>query len=131
MNAHSKMWNPRVTRSRNHTFWEWLIEEEDLFVWNTEEAMRIGPGVMNHSVIDLTISSLNMDMSWVLLGEEATGSDHELIGWEVLIRNKPSTWGGETKEGAGSEGIYISRIPRVSATILRSFGKEPTTPPAL
>jgi len=50
MNAHSKVWNPKTTRNRNHTFWEQLIEKEELFVWNTEEATRIGPGAMNHSM---------------------------------------------------------------------------------
>jgi len=84
MNAHSKVWNPRATRSRNHTFWERLIEEEDLFVWNTEEATRMGPGAENHSIIDLTLSSPNIELNWCLLREEATGSDHELIAWEVL-----------------------------------------------
>ena len=91
MNAHSKRWNPRATRPRNHTFGERLIEEENLFVWNTEEATRIAPGAMNHSIIDLTLSSPNMELNWCLLGEEATGSDHELIVWEVLGTPSMST----------------------------------------
>jgi len=84
MNAHSKLWNPRLTRSRNNVFWEWLIEEEDLIVWNTGAATRMGPGAMNHSVIDLTLSSPNMELNWCLLDEEATEPDHEVIMWEVL-----------------------------------------------
>jgi len=84
MNAHCKMWNPRATGSRNHTFWEQLNEEEDLFVWNMEEATMMGLGAENHSIIDLTLSSPNIELNWCLLGEEATGSDHELIAWEVL-----------------------------------------------
>jgi len=90
MNAHSKMWNPKATYNKNHTFWERLITEEDLFVWNTEEATRMGPGVMNHSIIDLTLSSPNMDLNWCLLVEEATGSDHEVIAWEVLGNSHPT-----------------------------------------
>jgi hypothetical protein len=89
MNAHSKMWNPRAVRNRNHIFWERLIEEEDLFVWNTEEATRMGPGARNHSVIDLTLSSPNIELNWCLLDEEATGSDHEVIAWEVLGNSHP------------------------------------------
>jgi len=84
MNAHSKVWNPRATRNRNHAFWEQLIEEEDLFVWNTEEATRMGPGAENHSIIDLTLSSPNIELNWCLLREKATGSNHELIVWAVL-----------------------------------------------
>jgi len=89
MNAHSKTWNPRATRNRNHIFWERLIEDEDLFVWNTEEATRMGPGAMNHSIIDLTISSPNVELNWYLLSGEVTGSDHELIRWEVLGTASP------------------------------------------
>jgi len=62
MNAHSKMWNPKATYNKNHTFWERLITEEDLFVWNTKVATRMRPGAMNHSIIDLTLSLPNMDL---------------------------------------------------------------------
>jgi len=89
MNAHSKMWNPMAARNRNHIFWEQLIENEGLFVWNTEEATRIGAGAQIHSIIDLTLSSPNMDLNWCLLDEEATGSDHELIAWVVQGATDP------------------------------------------
>jgi len=72
-----------TTRNRNHIFWEQLIENEGLFVWNTKEATRIGPGAKIHSIIDLTLSSPNVELNWSLLGEKATRSDHELITWEV------------------------------------------------
>jgi hypothetical protein len=39
----------------------------------------MGPGAENHSIIDLTLSSPNVELNWYLLGEEATGSDYELI----------------------------------------------------
>ena len=90
MNAHSKMWNPKATYSKNHTFWERLITEENLFVWNNEEAMRMELGAMNHSIIDLILSSPNMDLNWCLLGEEATRSDHEVIAWDVLGSPHPT-----------------------------------------
>jgi len=56
MNAHSKVWNPLTRRNRNHTFWARLISDENLFVWNTEEATRIRPGAEIHSIINLTLS---------------------------------------------------------------------------
>jgi len=90
MNIHSKMWNPKATYSKNHTYWEQLITEENLFVWNNEEATRKGPRAMNHSIVDLTLSSPNMDLNWCLLGEEATGSDHEIIVWDVLGSPHPT-----------------------------------------
>jgi len=37
-----------------------------------------------HSIIDLTLSSPNVELNWCLLRVEMTGSDHELIAWEVL-----------------------------------------------
>ena len=58
-------------------------------MWNTEEATRMGPGAMNHSVIDLTLSLLNGELNWYLLGKEATGSNHEVIVWEVLGNPHP------------------------------------------
>jgi len=33
-------------------------------MWNNEEATRMGLGAMNHSIIDLTLSSPNMDLNW-------------------------------------------------------------------
>jgi len=99
MNAHSKMWNPRSTCNRNHIFWEQLIENENLFVWNTEEATRMGPGAEIHSIIDLTLSSSNVELNWYLLREEAIGSDHELIAWEML--GNPHPQADTSKETTG------------------------------
>ena len=50
---------------------------------------RMGPNTMNHSVIDLTLSSPNVELNWCLLGEEVTWSDHEVIVWEVLGNPHP------------------------------------------
>jgi len=44
----------------------------------------MGPGAEYHSIIDLTLSSPNIELNWCLLREDATGSNHELIVWEVL-----------------------------------------------
>ena len=63
----------------------------------TQEATRIGLGAENHSIIDLTLSSANVELNWSLLGEEATGSDHELIAWEVQdTRNSRADTSTET-----------------------------------
>jgi len=88
MNAHSRMWNARVSNTVNRsnaTFWEGLIENNDLTIWNTEDATRLGKGATNHSTIDLTLPTRNLELNWAIAGEEeATGSDHEMIVWEVL-----------------------------------------------
>ena len=83
MNAHSTVWNGRATGQKNAVFWEKLIEEEVLVVWNTEEATRLGSP--NHSIIDLTLSLPNVELNWRIAGEkDTTGSDHEVLVWEVL-----------------------------------------------
>ena len=82
MNAPSKMWNPRTTRPRNNAFKEQLIQEHDLVVWNLEEERRIGAGAEIHSIIDLTLSSLEVVLNWNI--GPAMGSNHELLHWEVL-----------------------------------------------
>lgn len=73
INAYSRMWNPRVTYNQNRTFYEQLMEEQNLFVWNTKETMRMGLRVMNHSIIDLTLTSPNLELNWCLLDGEVTG----------------------------------------------------------
>ena len=78
MNAHSEMWNPRAKYRRNATFWEDLIERENLFIWNNEEAARCGLAANNHSIIDRTLSSPNLDLDRNILSDQAAGSDHKL-----------------------------------------------------
>jgi len=41
-------------------------------------------GGNNHSIIDLTLTSASIELNWCIDSEEATGSDHEVIVWEVL-----------------------------------------------
>jgi len=42
----------------------------------------MGAGVNIHSIIDLTLSSPGVELNWSM--GPATGSDHELLQWEVL-----------------------------------------------
>ena len=90
MNAHSKVWNPKTMRPRNNVFWEKLISEHGLSVWNTEEETRMGVGADIHSIIDLTLSSQEVDLRWSIVREQATGSDHKVIGWEIVGAEGPS-----------------------------------------
>ena len=42
-------------------------------------------GADNHPITDLTFTTPNVALNWSIAEEEAaTGSDHEVIGWEVL-----------------------------------------------
>jgi hypothetical protein len=77
MNTRSTVWNGSVTGRKNAVFWEKLIEEEALVVWNTEEATRLGGP--NHSIIDLTLLLPNVELNWSIAGEkDTTGSDHNI-----------------------------------------------------
>ena len=38
----------------------------------------------NHSIIDLTLTPPGLELNWSIDSEEATGSDHEVIVWEIL-----------------------------------------------
>jgi len=82
MNTHSQMWNGRATSRRNVPFWENLISDHSLVVWNSKEATRVGGD--NHSIIDLTLSSPGVELNWSIDSEAATGSNHEVIMWEIL-----------------------------------------------
>jgi len=44
MNAQSKLWNLRVKKRRNASFWEELVEEHALVIWNLDEGTRVGLG---------------------------------------------------------------------------------------
>jgi hypothetical protein len=91
------VWNGRATGRRNAALWEEVIEDKDLVVWNTEDATRLGG--TNHSNIDLTLSSPNMELNRSIAGDEdATGSDHEVIVWEILGQ---TAVGGVSKDTAG------------------------------
>jgi len=81
MNAYSQMWNGRATSRRNVPFWENHITNHSLVVWNSEEATRVGGN--NHAIIDLTLTA-SVELNWYIDSEEATGSNHEVIVWEVL-----------------------------------------------
>jgi len=84
MNAHGSLWNPGVRKRSNATFWEDMIRKHELVIWNSEEATRAGPGAKNHSIIDLTLSTAAISLNWSLVDGEATGSDHEVLLWELL-----------------------------------------------
>ena len=87
MNAHSTLWNPIATRNRNNVFWERLIQDNGLVIWNSEEVTRMEAGAGIHSVIDLTLSSPEVSLNWSI--GPATGSDHELLQWEILGAASP------------------------------------------
>jgi len=86
MNAHSQMWNVRAgRRPGNARFWEGIVEDFECRIWNTEEETRWGRNAANHSIIDLTLSIGDVELNWFIAGDEHhTGSDHAVIGWEVL-----------------------------------------------
>jgi hypothetical protein len=97
MNDHCTVWNGRATGRRNAVFWEELIKNEELMVWNTEDATRLGSN--NHSIIDLTLSSPNVELNWSIAEDkDATGSDHEVIIWEIVGQKAV---GGVSKDTTG------------------------------
>jgi len=106
INAHTERWNLHTKKRVNVQFWEGLVEEHELVIWNSEEGTRAGPRTEKTSIIDLTLSSPAVALNWCLLQEEATGSDHEVIMWEVL-RGKEGGKPGKTVTGwdiSGSKG---------------------------
>ena len=136
MNAHSLMWNPKAGSRQNAVFWENLITEHALVIWNSEEATRMGARASNHSIIDLTLTSPSLELKWrIAQEEEATGSDHEVIVWEVPGRiagsqetSKETTgWdvSGWDRSGKSEEGQAAAQVKRAVAQqcFLRAVGK--------
>jgi len=69
----------------------------------------MGPGTRIHSIIDLTLSSPNVELNWRLLRKGATGSGHELIAWEVLRTIPPRADTSTETTGWDISGWYPTR----------------------
>jgi len=86
-NAHSKRWDPRCTEPRDAVFWEDIIDENGLEIRNDDRATHYWKrgDLEVKSVIDLTLANRRI-RKWTILAENhATGSDHEVIEWEVDV----------------------------------------------
>jgi len=86
-NAHSKRWDPRCTEPRDDVFWEDIIEENGLEIGNDDRATHYWKtgDLEAKSVIGLTLVNQPIG-KWTILAENhATGSDHEVIEWEVDV----------------------------------------------
>jgi hypothetical protein len=63
-------------------------------IWNSEEPTRLPDDPTSYlvSIIDITASRGDISIEWAIAGEEyETGSDHQLIVWEVAETEKKST----------------------------------------
>jgi hypothetical protein len=86
-NAHSKRSDPRCQVLRDAAFWEDVIDENGLEIgndgrpthhWSREDQE-------GESVIDLMLANHPI-VKWTILADDhATGSDHEIIEWEVGV----------------------------------------------
>ena len=84
-NAHRKRWDPRCKVQWDAAFWEDLIDKNGLDIgndgWPTHHWSREDQD--GESVIDLTLANQPI-VKWHILAEDhATGSDPEVIEWEV------------------------------------------------
>jgi len=84
-NAHSSRWDPRCRAQRNAAFWEGVIDENGPEIGNDGRSTHYWTREdhQGESVIDLTLANRPI-MRWTILADDhATGSDHEVIEWEV------------------------------------------------
>jgi hypothetical protein len=84
-NAHSSRWDPRCCAQRNAPFWEGVSDENGLEIGNDGRSTHYWTREDHEgeSVIDLTLTN-RLIMRWTILEDDhATGSDHEVIEWEV------------------------------------------------
>jgi len=86
-NAHSKRRDPRCQVQQNAGFWEDVIDENRLEIGNDGRPTHhwTRKDQEGESVIDLTLANRRI-VKWTILADDhATGSDHELIEWEVGV----------------------------------------------
>jgi hypothetical protein len=86
-NGHSRRWDPRCQGQRNAAFWEEVIDEKGLEIGNDGQSTHhwTREGHEGESVIDLTLANRPMTKWSILADDHATGSDHEVIEWEVEV----------------------------------------------
>jgi len=84
-NAHSGWWDPRCRLQRNATSWETLIDENGLEVGNDGQCTHYWTreDYKGESVIDLTLANRLITNWFILADDHATGSDQDVIEWEV------------------------------------------------
>ena len=86
-NAHSSRWDPRCRAQRDAAFWEPVIDENGLEIGNDGRSTHYWAREDHEgeSVIDLTLANQPI-MRWTILADDhATGSDHEVIKWELEV----------------------------------------------
>ena len=104
MNVHSQMWNGRATSRRNASFWENLITDHSLVVWNSEEATRVGGD--NHSIIDFTLTVLSSTGASTAKRRPARTTRYsEVSEWELRKRReREGEWEAEAEERSAASG---------------------------
>jgi len=86
-NAHSIRWDPRCQVQRDAAFWEDVIDKKGLEIGNDGESTHhwTREGLQGESVIDLMLANQPIIKLSILADDHATGSDHEVIEWEVEV----------------------------------------------
>jgi len=72
------------------TFWESVIDENGLEIGNDGRPTPhwAGEGQGGESVINLTLANRPIVRWTILADDHATGSDHEVIDWEVGVESQ-------------------------------------------
>jgi hypothetical protein len=89
-NAHSKRWDPRCQVQRDAAFWEDVIDENGLEIGNDGRPTHhwTREDQEGESVIDLALANRPIVKWTILVDDHATGSDHEVIEWEVGVASQ-------------------------------------------
>jgi len=87
MNAHSGRWDPRCREQCDATLWDEIIDEYELEIGNEDRPTYhwARSGEEGKSTIELTLATRPITQWTILEGSHATGSDQEVIEWEVNV----------------------------------------------
>ena len=90
LNAHSQRWAPRCTEWRDATYWAQIIGEHRLAFGNENRPSHhwTRHDSMGGSIIDLTLANRPFRKLMIRGGSQATGSDHEIIEWELEMEKQ-------------------------------------------
>ena len=83
--THSKCWDPSCTELWEAAYWERIIDQHGRVIGNDDLPTHYWTGNerAGKSILDLTLANRPFEKWTILEGNDATGSDREMIEWEV------------------------------------------------
>ena len=98
--AQSQRWDPRCTERRRAAYWGEIIDEHGLVIGNDDRPTHywMRNECEGASIVDLSLANRPFGKWTIVDGDQAMGSDREIIEWEIEVENE--------EEAAGTQVVW-------------------------